>query len=88
MCLDVKGISIFTTSDRWDVIDLSSAREYNANRKEIFLFKVLQADSLRCTIQSQEGQEIPLIANIPINIRVSVTPRRCRRPLKCLGDRS
>ena len=70
MFLDLKGINIRTTSDRWDVVDLSTARDFNKNRKHIYVFKTISVDSLRCTVLGEDKKEIPLIANIPVTIRV------------------
>lgn len=66
----MKGIHARTTNDRWEVVDLSTARDYNKDKKHIFVFKQVTVDSMRVCIQDNENQEIPLIINVPIMIRV------------------
>jgi len=70
MHIDLRGIFIRTTNDRWEVVDLSTARDYNANLHQIYVFKAINVDSLRCIIHGDDGKEIPLIANIPVAARV------------------
>ena len=70
MYIDLKGIFIRTTNDRWEAVDLSVARDYNANLHQIYVFKAINVDSMRVTVKDKDDNDISLIANMPVSARV------------------
>lgn len=67
----IKGIALYTTNSRWEVVDLKKAREFNDNRPEIYVFKELTLSSINATIEDGD-KVVPVIVNSKAVARVTI----------------
>jgi hypothetical protein len=63
---DIKGVSVYTTNERWEVVDLNQAREFNNNRSEIYVFKELTVNSINAYTVNAANEQVPIITNLPV----------------------
>jgi len=69
---EVKGVAVYTTNERWEVVDLKQAREFNNNRSEIYVFKEITVNSINAYTVGATNEQVPIITNLPVVAHVTI----------------
>lgn len=68
----VTNVAAYTTNSKWEVVDLKKCREFNKDRKEIYVFKELTVGGVQAWCDGPKGERIDIINKLPITTHVTI----------------